>query len=572
MDPEFNDPVMTHRELLILRSIAIFAASISLTSGLLVGYWFIRMKRSFRHHLIMLLICSDFWKASWQLIYPAVVIKTGNADKGFLFCQVTGFFISMGIEASGGLFRYRFYLYTIWVAFPLLMASLAFLNTSKAYTSQGAYCYLPARPIWMLLALAWIPRYLILVTIWIKFRTFRTNIGPSVLDMHDVDHSNLPTNSAPDRLPDLHSHGLIPESPETGQGTSASDEPFVKISDPPRVQGKLRRFFGAPTALPSTSGPIDGPTATAELVKRRYVIRRQLRLLFIYPLVYALMWVPPLISNSLQYNKHFAHKPSFPLQCIVSFTLPIQCAVDCWLFATREKPWKYIPHTGRKTFWFSFVFWRHDCGHDHDGARCPQGVWRNTSRRSMSIEQRAAYMRREAERKEAEEKRRLSRRVDGESVELGRISEEGGGEVGGEQLTKQRKGSVASTQTAATGGTAPRVVGGGNWWDKLELDYPDEEEEDELQRGRKHNSGILSALEVRHAMSSSDVTVRDDSSNSGKRYGSGIASGRGSRSVSASAATSTTKRDSGSTPDECLHSMSGWGGNTPVEYKELRLP
>ena len=129
MEPEFNDPVMTHRELLILRSIAIFAASISLISGLLVGYWFIRMKRSFRHQyvylllniahkscaavcmienrtdyynsLIMLLICSDFWKASWQLIYPAVVITTGNADRGSPFCQVTGFFISMGIEASG---------------------------------------------------------------------------------------------------------------------------------------------------------------------------------------------------------------------------------------------------------------------------------------------------------------------------------------------------------------------------------------------------------------------------------------------------------------------------------------
>lgn len=190
----------------------------------------------------------------------------------------------------------------------------------------------------------------------------------------------------------------------------------------------------------------------------------------------------------------------------------------------------------------------------------------------MSIEQRAAYVRREAERKEAEEKRRLSRRVDGGSVELGRIPEEGGGEGDGEQLPKQRKGSVASTQTAATGGTAPRVVGGGNWWDKLELEYPDEEEEDELQRGRKQNSGILSALEASHAMSSSDVTVRDDSSNSGKRYGSGVASGSGSRSVSASAATSTTKRDSGSAPDECPHSMSGWGGNTPVEYKELRLP
>lgn len=411
----------------------------------------------------------------------------------------------------------------------------------------------------------------------IKFRTFRTNIEPSILEMDDdVDHNNLPTNSAPDRLPDLHSHGLIPpESPETPQGTSASEQPFVKNSDPATGREKLHRFFGSSVPARSNSNHIDGPTATAELMKRRYVIRRQLRLLFIYPLVYALMWVPPLISHSLQYTNYFAQNPSFPLQCIVSFTLPIQCAVDCWLFATREKPWKHIPHTGKKTFWFSFAFWRHDCEQEHGGARCPQAVedeeelrqevWRNTSRRSMNIEQRAAYARREAERKEAEEQRRFPRRAGRGSVELGRIPEEGEGV----QLEKQRKGSVASTQTAATNGTAPRVVGGGNWWDKLELRYPDEEEEDEMQRGRKHNIDILSNLEAGHAMSSTDVTVRDDSLNSGKHYGSGIASGSGSRSVSASAATSTTKRDSGSVAEECPQSGngSGWDNNALAEQK-----
>jgi len=56
MDPELKDLGMTQRELVILRSIAIFAASISLTSGLLVGYWFIRMKRSFRHQYVYLLL------------------------------------------------------------------------------------------------------------------------------------------------------------------------------------------------------------------------------------------------------------------------------------------------------------------------------------------------------------------------------------------------------------------------------------------------------------------------------------------------------------------------------------
>lgn len=55
MDLDFENPaVMTQRELLVLRAIAIVAASISLTSGLLVGYWFIRMKRSFRHQYVYL--------------------------------------------------------------------------------------------------------------------------------------------------------------------------------------------------------------------------------------------------------------------------------------------------------------------------------------------------------------------------------------------------------------------------------------------------------------------------------------------------------------------------------------
>ncbi|KAF8463498.1 G protein-coupled glucose receptor regulating Gpa2-domain-containing protein [Kalaharituber pfeilii] len=642
---DYEDPsVMSPRELLILRSIAIVAASISLTSGLLVGYWFIRMKRSFRHHLIMLLICSDFWKASWQLIYPAVVFTQGKVDRASPFCQVTGFFISMGIEASGefhslpnrslellteeldfailviavhsalyifrpptalgegGLYKYRYYLYGIWLAFPLLMAALAFANEANAYTSQGTYCYLPARPIWLRLALAWIPRYLILITILIlyasiyvyvriKFRTFRTNIAPTILEMDDVDSNALPTNTAPGRLPDLHSHGLTETEPENRHAmTGASDEPFVKNSDSQGLE-KAHKFLGLPSFLHSHSPPIDGPTATAELLKRRYVIRRQLRLLFIYPLVYALMWVPPLISHSLQYTDYFANHPSFPLLCLVSFTLPVQCAVDCWLFATREKPWKYIPHSGRKTFWLSFAFWKHDC-EDHEGARCPQAVedeeelrqevWRNTSRRNLSIEQRAAYARRERERKEAEQ-RRLEKKKQGSS-DLERISEEGDlggvgdiGDIGGiGGLGAIRKGSIGSGNTIGTAGLSPGKMGA-DWWDRVEIggldEDGDEDEEEEIQRGRKHSSDILSALEAGQALST-DTTVRDHSSNSTRQYGSAVDSGRESRNVSVSGTTSTTKRDSGSVIDEATSpngttNGNGWEGSAPVETQRL---
>jgi len=82
-----------------------------------------------------------------------------------------------------------------------------------------------------------------------------------------------------------------------------------------------------------------------------------------------------------------------------------------------------------------------------------------------------------------------------------------------------------------------------HWWDKSD---PDEEEEGELHRGRKKGSEILNVLESGHALSSTDVTIRDDSSICGKQYNSGVTSENGSRSVSVSGATSPTKRDSGS--------------------------
>lgn len=50
LDTLSNDmPILTGQELYILRTIALVGASISLASGVVVGWWFVRMKRSFRH-------------------------------------------------------------------------------------------------------------------------------------------------------------------------------------------------------------------------------------------------------------------------------------------------------------------------------------------------------------------------------------------------------------------------------------------------------------------------------------------------------------------------------------------
>lgn len=49
----------------------------------------------------MLLIQSDMWKAFWFLTFPIVTFIYGPIASDSTFCQVNGFFVAQGIEASG---------------------------------------------------------------------------------------------------------------------------------------------------------------------------------------------------------------------------------------------------------------------------------------------------------------------------------------------------------------------------------------------------------------------------------------------------------------------------------------
>lgn len=49
----------------------------------------------------MLLIQSDMFKALWLMIYPIVTFINGPVEDLSTFCKVNGFFVSLGIEASG---------------------------------------------------------------------------------------------------------------------------------------------------------------------------------------------------------------------------------------------------------------------------------------------------------------------------------------------------------------------------------------------------------------------------------------------------------------------------------------
>ncbi|KAL7627319.1 G protein-coupled receptor gpr1 [Parahypoxylon ruwenzoriense] len=175
----FDDP-----ELLVLMCISLSMATISVLAALCAFYWFVRMRRSFRHDLIMLLIQSDMMKALWLAICPLAFFAKLPIDSRSTFCQVSGFFLTASIEAAdiavlliaihtalfivrlrtsngiGGLYPYRWIAYAAWAVIPLILAAIVPI-TGGSFADNGPHCYLPVRPLWYRRALSWVPRYVI---------------------------------------------------------------------------------------------------------------------------------------------------------------------------------------------------------------------------------------------------------------------------------------------------------------------------------------------------------------------------------------------------------------------------
>ncbi|TAQ91578.1 hypothetical protein B7494_g52 [Chlorociboria aeruginascens] len=489
-----TSPTFTDSQKETLEILALAFSTVSIASAILAFYWFMKMQRTFRHDLIMLLIQSDMFKSLWLMIYPVVVFTQGSVRSDSKLCQALGFFLSLGIEASdfavlmiafhtalyifrpgaapgeGGLYPYRHVAYGLWVVFPTLMASLAFTNNGGGYRSEGTYCYLPVRPFWYRLALSWIPRYIIFVVILgiyvsiyyhvrHKFDTFskeETHRSESVkprpssisrrlslpavppLSYHglipdserisvtgpdDRTHSvpttsqtgcecgahrfmwkcftakKAPNNSPPSLLSiietdsftgpstprPLPQHSTITNSPERA-GSIVSSSPSLSRATSWRDNFVRRVSLPASTTVPERSitkilsvlhrhsGSEDESTTTpqlelvdsrgqnlalSEIVRTREKIQRQLRFLFIYPLVYTGMWIVPFAAHVLMYDDRFASHPPFGLICVATIFFASQTAIDCWLFSTREKPWMHIPGSngsvlGSLRFWSSW--------------------------------------------------------------------------------------------------------------------------------------------------------------------------------------------------------------------------
>ncbi|KHJ35450.1 putative plasma membrane g protein coupled receptor [Erysiphe necator] len=511
----------------ILIFLSFFFASISVISSALAFYWFIKMRRSFRHDLIMLLIQSDMFKALWFMSYPLVFLVSGPVRSESAFCQISGFFLTVGIEQSDiavliiavhsalhifknkpfgkeeGLYPYRHTAYTIWCLFPLGMASLAFLGGPHAYVVSEAHCYLPSRPLWYKQTLSWVPRYFIFIIILGTYCSIyyyvRNKFHSFTKDDMEIPRSYLPYSRSRAPTPPLCSNGLTLESSITSRDENEETSSitknftqkgskshaahfmmtasFARISDSniPPVRSPIRSSVGRlsirnsisiyplpnnlrsallsphhtfaisetsadpPEATspwfemcirrystPASNQSIPSPntenvnitsmipvtskipttvsvaqiqqslshiTGRAEMMARRDQIQRQLRFLFIYPLIYMGMWLMPFVSNVIQFDDKYALNPPFPLSCITTVSIGIQAFVDCWLFVSREKPWRHIPGNNG-SFWASLKFWT-----DWSGLAVVNGYnsGPGRTRDEMVREARAAYQRRDDE-------------------------------------------------------------------------------------------------------------------------------------------------------------------------------
>ncbi|KAI5919816.1 G protein-coupled glucose receptor regulating Gpa2-domain-containing protein [Camillea tinctor] len=309
-------PDLSDQHLLALMCISLSVASVSVIAALYAFYWFVRMRRSFRQDLIMLLIQSDMMKAMWLVICP--IVYFADVPTNSKFCQVSGFFLTVTIEASDiavlliavhtaifilrrqhsggstGLYPYRRVAYALWAIVPIIMAAIVPLS-GGAFVDNGPYCYLPSDPEWYISALSWIPRYIIFAIIIItytglylyigvRFRRFRRDQRRGSTSSQSSNRRRQRSRSRPRDVPPtppIADHGLLNSVrssvfrngiPRERQQSVASTVSTLQLGEPttptPKRSDQIRRNsiswnvvdFGRDPSVSASQEPSVDPT------------------------------------------------------------------------------------------------------------------------------------------------------------------------------------------------------------------------------------------------------------------------------------------------------------------------
>lgn len=304
-------------------------------------------------------------------------------------CQVSGFFYSLGLEAAdaavflialhstififwpnrasgdSGLYPYRRYAYTFYGLWPILMASLAFVRGSPAYVNTGQSCYLPTTPWWYRGLFSWIPRYLILLIILIMYGASYTYVRvmmrryrsarPSISSAHPSSMSPQPTSpsshvrTTTTTDPQVHAFNMLRQGSTRVTSLDSTNSPGGDASLRGLADYNFDHDDDAVAALDQATFEGSG------ILRSRDRVRRQLRLLFIYPAVYACVWVFPFAADILKFHHNQNPGPLSSQELprwmlfVSLISLASQGLCDSAVIWARERPWRHM----RVGFWRS---------------------------------------------------------------------------------------------------------------------------------------------------------------------------------------------------------------------------
>ena len=259
-------------------------------------------------------------------------------------------------DPRNGLGRFRPATNIIMFFMPIISGSLAYINRSYAYIAQGAFCIMAVRPLWYRLALQWVPRYFVFVIVIIlctvvyayvgkQLRSFDTTWAVGEIDLarrpsgsilapvqlvvfnyesNTERQASPPTTDNPLQRPnimrspsDVESLAARPKAKlsqsdhkmSTATMSTNDTEKSAASSPCPIAQtfrlnltSKSTDFIPPPEILLSPLKKLRKPTLSAAtpqevLTSQRHEIILQLRMIFLYPIIYIALWIFPFVFH-----------------------------------------------------------------------------------------------------------------------------------------------------------------------------------------------------------------------------------------------------------------------------------
>lgn len=218
-----------------------------------------------------------------------------------------------------------------------------------------------------------------------KLALFKRSKVPNV-NPADTPQSNSSTPVQRGRSsPDFYRRAVSGKDPDKAEGKGVCNGSWLNSSSIPRLHGpdgpiaatalipSSHLFTGSqvhivsmlrqgPSRLPGSMSIHSGDEspvlaldqATFEsggISRTRDRIRRQLRLLFIYPAVYACVWIFPFAADVTKFKAPVDQPDPLWMLVLSLVSLTVQGLCDTTVFCSRERPWKHM----RAGFWKSFA-------------------------------------------------------------------------------------------------------------------------------------------------------------------------------------------------------------------------